>query len=386
MSAVSNPVRLAFYYGGYFAVTGILLPFWPVWLSSKGLGAAEIGIVLAAAPFVRGFTNPLIAQYADRRGLRKPLMTLMAGAATLSFAAYGVTDGFWPILLVSILFFMFWSSTQPLGESLTMHIVRQEGANYGRIRLWGSITFILTAILGGRVLEGSPPSLIYLLGLTGIALMFVICLILPKSRMQKSTQHRLPIVPLLKSKPFVIMLGAAALIQSSHAVVYGFGTIHWKSIGYSETTIGMFWSIGVIAEIILFRYSAIVLRYLKPGILIALGGAAGIARWLITGSTDALLPLIIAQVLHGLTFGATHLGAIHYISDYIPPSLSATAQSLLASVAMGFAIGITTLLAGSLYGSIGSQAYFAMAGVAVAGTMLGGLLVLMPPKSGVLES
>lgn len=375
MNKPSNPSRLALYYGGYFAVVGILLPFWPVWLSSKGLSAAEIGFVLAAAPFVRGFTNPMIAQYADRRGLRKPLMTALAGAAALCFAAYGITDGFWPILFVSILFFMFWSSTQPLGESLTMHIVRQEGANYGRIRLWGSITFILTAILGGRALEGSAPSVIYLLGLAGIIVMFGICLILPRSRMQKAAERRLPIIQLLKSKPFLIMLGAAALIQSSHAVVYGFGTLHWKSVGYSETVIGMFWSLGVIAEIILFRYSAVVLKYMSPSLLITIGGTAGVVRWLTTGTTDAAFPLIIAQILHGLSFGATHLGAIHYISDHIPPSLSATAQSLLASVAMGFAIGVTTLIAGSLYGSIGSQAYVAMAVAAAVGTLLGAVLM-----------
>ena len=172
------------------------------------------------------------------------------------------------------------------------------------------------------------------------------------------------------------MLAAAALIQSSHAVVYSFSTIHWKSIGYSETLIGLLWAEGVVAEIILFHYSVTVLRYISPVMLIIMGAAAGVLRWTIMGTTDALPALFIAQVLHGLTFGAAHLGAIHYISDTIPPHLSATAQSLLSAVVMGIAIGITTIAAGAMYGVIGAQSYYPMAGMAVASTILGVLLYI----------
>ena len=105
--------------------------------------------------------------------------------------------------------------------------------------------------------------------------------------------------------------------------------------------------------------------------LIVFGGIAGIIRWSIMGYTDFLPALIIAQALHGLTFGAAHLGAIHYISDTIPPSLSATAQSLLSAVVMGLAIGFTTIIAGALYSAVGSLAYFPMAGMAFMSIIVG---------------
>ena len=160
------------------------------------------------------------------------------------------------------------------------------------------------------------------------------------------------------------MLIAAAFIQSSHAVVYSFSTIHWKSIGYSESLIGLLWAEGVVAEIILFQYSAYILKRINPIIMILFAAGAGIIRWCIMGYTDFLPALIVAQALHGLTFGAAHLGAIHYISDTIPANLSATAQSLLSAVVMGLAIGLTTIIAGTLYSFVGSTAYFAMAGLA----------------------
>ena len=144
-----NPTRLALYYAAYFAVIGILMPFWPIWLEGKGLDAVEIGFILASAPFVRAIGSPLIAQVADRRGLRRPIIIMLTASATISFAIFNYIDDFWPIVIVTILFFMLFSASQPLAESLTMHVVRNEGANYGRMRLWGSVTFILAAIGGG---------------------------------------------------------------------------------------------------------------------------------------------------------------------------------------------------------------------------------------------
>ena len=110
--------------------------------------------------------------------------------------------------------------------------------------------------------------------------------------------------------------------------------------------------------------------------LIIIAAVAGMLRWTIMGTTDALPALFFAQALHGLTFGAAHLGAVHYISDNIPPHLSATAQSLLSAVVMGIAIGITTITAGAMYGVIGAKSYYPMAGLAVASAILGLLLYI----------
>ena len=182
MTPISNSTRLALYYAAYFAVIGILLPFWPVWLSTKGLTATQIGLVLASAPFVRAFASPLIAQFADQKGLRQPIMMGLTAVAAVAFAAFYFIDGFWAIILVTILFFMFFSASQPLAESLTMHVVRTESANYGRIRLWGSITFIGAAVGGGAILEGRDADFIFYLSLLGLGLLFFVCVALPRAR------------------------------------------------------------------------------------------------------------------------------------------------------------------------------------------------------------
>jgi len=167
----------------------------------------------------------------------------------------------------------------------------------------------------------------------------------------------------------IILLGAA-LIQSSHAVYYGFGTVHWQQSGISETVIGFLWGEGVIAEIVVFSFGASLLKYLMPMHLVTLGGIAGVLRWFGTGLDDSLPTLLFLQVLHGFTFGATHLGVIHFISEEIPEDFSATAMSLYAAVAMGLVMGLMVIASGYLYSAFEGKAYFIVAIISAFGSCL----------------
>ena len=381
-TGTGNSVRLAFYYGAVFALIGIHLPFWPVWLAAKGLEATEIGALIAAGVGVKVVFNPLIAHIADRRGQRRPIMLALALAGLAAFSLFGVTDGFWALLLVTVMFFAVWSPIMPLGESLTMLSRRRDSTtpggkelDYGRIRLWGSLSFMATAVGAGYVLAGRDPDIIYWAILSGLAVTVAVIWALPSTKVPARTGKRLAALEILRDRPFCLFITAAALIQASHAVYYGFGTLNWKAQGYSENAIGWLWAEGVAAEIILFAFGARLIRRFGPVRLIALGGLAGALRWSVTGAADGLLVLIAMQALHGFTFGATHLGAIYFIARRMPQALSASAQSLYSAVVMGLALGAASLAAGKLYALYGSGAYQAMALLAAAGG--GAALMLM---------
>jgi len=373
--------RLAVFYGAYFAFIGILGPFWPVWLKAKGLGSVEIGMVLAAGIFAKVIANPVIAHLADRRGQRRGIMVLLAAFAAASFSLFGLTGGFWTILPVSVVFFLAWSSILPLGESLTILSARAHGLDYGRLRLWGSLGFIIAAVGAGRVLVGRPEDVIFWLMLASVAVIFAACFVLPDTRPPASTESHPPIRAVLGNRTFLVFLGAAALIQGSHSVYYGFGTLHWQQVGYSEDLIGWLWAEGVIAEIILFIFGARLVDRFGPAGMILAGGLAGVLRWTLTGLTDALPVLFVVQALHALTFGATHLGAIHFIARAVPPQHSATAQSLYAAVVSGVGMGAGLLLAGRLYDAFSGAAYLYMAGAAAAGAVLA-LVIIKNPLPG----
>jgi MFS transporter, PPP family, 3-phenylpropionic acid transporter len=137
--------RLALFYGAAFAAVGVHLPFWPVWLEAQGLFAAEIGLVLAAAFWPRVVTNLLIAYQADRLGRRKPLMVGLAAAALVGTALFALAAELWSFLLLSALSGACWAAIGPLGEALALQELARRGISYGRVRLWGSLTFVLAA-------------------------------------------------------------------------------------------------------------------------------------------------------------------------------------------------------------------------------------------------
>jgi PPP family 3-phenylpropionic acid transporter len=297
-------------------------------------------------------------------------MGLLSGLAIVAFLFFQGAHGFWQILLVTLFFFTFWSATQPLAESLTMLGVGADRLDYGRIRLWGSITFIITSIGLGWMLTGRGADLIYSAALAGIVITFVSCLTLPGYKAPASEPHRLAIWPIIRNVRFMVFLFAAGLIQASHAVLYGFGTIHWRSAGYSDGVIGLFWAEGVFAEIILFAFGTYLLRRFGAIGLVLMGGIAGVLRWGAMGVSDDIYWIVALQSLHAFTFGATHLGAMHFITETVAPRHSASAQSIYAAFVAGIAMGIASLFSGLLYDEFGGQAYFAMAAAAAAGSLI----------------
>lgn len=239
--------------------------------------------------------------------------------------------------------------------------------DYGRVRLWGSLTFIATAAGTGYILTDGSADIIYWILLGSLALIIVVTLALPATQAPASTETRFAALAVLRVPQFGLFLIATALIQASHSVYYGFGTLNWKAQGYSETVIGLLWAESVIAEIILFAFGARLVRRFGPAKLIVLGGMAGAVRWSVTGTAGGLEVLVVMQVLHAFTFAATHLGAIYFISRRVPQAVSASAQSLYSAVVMGLALGLAMLVSGNLYGLYGAGAYQAMAVMAALG-------------------
>jgi MFS transporter, PPP family, 3-phenylpropionic acid transporter len=377
-------VRLSVFYAAFFAVIGVHLPFWPVWLTSRGVTPGEIGVLVAIGISVKVVGNPLIAHIADRRGERRRVIVVLAALAVATFSLFHGAHGFWPILAISIPFFLAWSAIMPLGENLVLLSARQHGLDYGRIRLWGSLAFIATSVGIGRALSGRSEDMIYWVVLAAVAGTFAACLFLPDTRPPVSERPRFPMVQVLRERGFLVFLVATALIQGSHGVYYAFGTLHWRAAGHADDVIGLLWAEGVVAEVALFIIGATLVRRLGPVTLIALGGLAGAVRWTVLGLSDDLAVLVIVQALHAFTFGATHLGAMHFITRTVPPALSATAQGLYSAAVMGIGSGLSILASGALYGAFGGRAYLAMAGLGIAGAacaLLMGRPSAPPPPS-----
>ncbi len=375
--------RLASFYAALFLVIGIQLPFFPVWLAGRGMSPSEIGAILAATSGVRIVAGPALGPFADRVGRRRQIVIGLALCALAGYAMYLPAEGFAALFAVTLVSAFFFSAIMPMTESLTLLSVRTHGLDYGRIRLWGSIAFIVMATAGGRALSGAPSELVLWLLLGGLVLLAAASLALPDVRTAPS-RARKPLRALFAGGPgFALMLTAASLLQASHAVYYGFATLHWRAAGLSETLIGALWAEGVVCEIVLFAVSGAFVARLGVAGLFAASAAAGIVRWCVLATTDAVWAIAAAQTLHALTFAASHLAAMRFIARALPPEAISTAQSLYYATVGGVASALFMLGAGALYGRFGAHAYFAMAAAAAAGGVVAWALGRLAPERAV---
>lgn len=366
-------LRLAAFFGALFVVAGTKLPYLPVWLEWRGLTNAEIAVVTAAPLFLRIVAGPMIAIAADRWGDRRQAAVALAALALAGATLLAVAHGFWAILVVVLIGALAAMGLMPIAETLAMSGVRRGGLDYGRMRLWGSVSFIAIGFAAGPAITAFGPSSVLWLLVGGSFATFASALVLPADPDAGARSGARPTLAALASTQltprFLLFLTGAAAVQASHAVFYTFGVIEWQRQGISATWCAVLWAIGVVVEIGLFAFSkAFVARLGAIGLLMA-GALAGVIRWAAMAFDPPLALLLPLQALHGVTFGAAHLGALHFMSANIPPSEAATAQALYASVTAGIGLGLATLAAGPLYGAFGGAAYLAMALLCVVGTV-----------------
>jgi PPP family 3-phenylpropionic acid transporter len=360
-------LRLSTFYAATFLVTGIQLPFWPIWLASRGLTAREIGVLLAAAIWVKVIATPAIGALADKTGGRRVLMGTLAAAALAAYAGLLSARNFWLLISLNLIALTAQSALMPLGDTITLAAARLEGLDYGRIRLWGSVSFIVASIASGAALASSSGERVLPLVLGASTLVLLACLHIPSTRPVRGADRTTGIDVVTGDPRFWIFILAASALQASHQVYYGFGTLYWRSLGLSDTTIGWLWAEGVLAEILLFWQGRRLLARLGPIGLMALGGIAGIMRWSLAGALTWLPFIAALQLLHAFTFGASHIGAMHFLSRAVPPSAAASAQSLYAALSSGLGSGLVMGIAGALYSAFGGGAYSFMAVLSAAG-------------------
>ncbi|MDE0059503.1 MAG: 3-phenylpropionate MFS transporter [Defluviicoccus sp.] len=372
-------IRLALFYAAVFLFVGVALPFWPVWLTAKGLSATEIGLTITAGAWVRIAAPALAAHVADRRGRRRGVLILLAGTSLAAHLLFLIAEGFAALLAVSILAAIVFTPIIPMGENMTLLASRARRFDYGRVRLWGSIAFIAGAILGGRAVGDAGADAILWLVLGTLALTVLAALAMPETGSPPARRH-VPLAALLSDPPMIVFLVTASLIQASHAAAYGFATLAWRESGIDDDVIGLLWAEGVLAEIVLFALGGGLAARLGPARMLAIAAAAGIVRWVGLAVEPGLGWLVALQALHALTFGAAHLGAMLYLVRAIPPEHSASAQALYSGASMGLVMGGATILAGALYDDVGAGAFYAMAAMSAGGLAGAALLARVMPS------
>lgn len=373
---LSPHLALPLLYAALYFELGVNLPFFPVWLRGRGLDDAAIGIVLAAPLLTRIVANPLVSALADRRGDIAPTVALCAGLVLAGTLVLAGVSAFWPILLLVIAIAMVQGPLIALVDAMTLALGREQlcrgsGVDYGRMRLWGSIAFAGGTLAGGWTLEWISSSAI--IGLLAVAAFATTAAAWAGRHLAVPLPAAAPSeMPQRIGRPLIvaaIILGAAA-VQASHALAYGFSTLHWQSEHVSGGLTGLLWALGVVSEVALFAGAGRFIRHpAAPGMLLLLGAAAAVLRWVDMANDPRPALLAVLQLGHGLTFGATHLGSIMLLARLAPSTKRVQAQGWLAAAWAGL-MAILTAVSGQLYPAFGESLYLVMALTAFAGLLL----------------
>ena len=365
------PSRLSLLYGAFFLYAGLSLPFMPVWFAAKGLDAREIGIVLAVPLAVRVVVVPLATRAADRFSRLRPALVAASAASVAGLILVGLNSGFLAILLSFALAAAAIAPVLPLADAYALRGLKDRLRSYGPVRLWGSVAFILANLGGGTVLAWLGAGDVIWAVVAALALNAAAALALAPLPPDPPHPAEPPMVgvSLWRAPGFAAVALGAGLIQASHAVLYGFATLQWGARGIDGPAIGALWAIGVIAEVALFARSGPLIAWLGAPGMIVLGGFGGVIRWTAMAFDPPTATLPFLQVLHALSFAATHLGTMHFLARAAPPGRSATAQGDVSAL-QGIVFAAAMSLSGILVAAHGSFAYAAMAAASGIGAVV----------------
>lgn len=373
--------RLSGFYLFYFAVLGALVPYWGLYLQSIGFSPADIGSLMALLMVSRIVAPNLWAWIADRRDTRMAVVRLSALLATVAFAGVFLGRSFWWLALVMLVFSFFWNASLPLLEVFVMNHTASRPGAYGRVRLWGSIGFILSVVALGPVIDAHGawwvlPALALLM-----AGMWITSLLLPESEVRGSAPSPGPFLKIILRPEIVAFLLACLLMQVSHGPYYTFYSILLDSHGYTKTTIGLLWALAVLCEIGVFlAMPRLLARYDVRTVLLASFGLAT-ARWLLIGFFPQDMTLmILAQVLHAATFGSFHAAGIQMVYRFFTGRHQHRGQAAYSTISFGLGGAIGSFYSGHIWEALGATVTYGIA-AGCAALAFGVAFFLLRPKA-----
>jgi MFS transporter, PPP family, 3-phenylpropionic acid transporter len=378
-------IRISIVYALMMMGSGVQLPFLPLWLKSKGIDNAGIAMIVAGMMAVRIVGAPLFSWMADHFGNRRLVLQLCAGFAFAAYVLLAISNGFGPITTVALIAAFMFAPVFPLTEGFSVDGAAAHGLDYGRLRLWASLSFLFGSLASGALLTVLDPlSTAWLIaGAQGLA--FLATLLLPEDpgalKSEEPTgEVLLGARELFFASSFPLLLIVAGLGQASHGMLYTSSSLHWTSLGFNSFDIGLLWTVAVSLEVALLAYSNALLAKFGPSRLLLIGMAGGVLRWVVMAGFTSYGLMVVAQSLHMLSFAAAHLGAMHFIRIMSPPHMRNRAQGIYSALSGGILMSSTAWLSGWLYQDFGGQAYYAMGLVSLAAFAGALALVRFNPK------
>jgi len=356
-----------------FLGPGVFLPYFSLYLDHLALDGDQIGLIIGLQPLVRSLSGILSAAAADRWRIRHRLLVGMAIAGSLLFVPFVAARGFVEVLLLMAGIALLHGPLIPTIDAIVTDHLTALGGDYARLRVWGSIAFVVGALASAPLVERYSPSVVPWLLLVSALPLPLALVRLPRGQVGHAAHTRAPwrlTTPALR-----LFLLTTFLLQLSCGAWNGFFALHVRELGLPETTAGLAFALAVIVEIGLFLGGRRVLEVIAPKPLVVVVIVFTVVRWALTSVVDSAPALIVLQLGHAVTFSAFHLASVALVTKLVPAHSSTGGMALYAMVlGVGGSLGLG--FAGALIERIGSTALFGVEAAVAALAIVPALLLL----------
>ncbi|MES0874472.1 MFS transporter [Sinimarinibacterium thermocellulolyticum] len=360
--------RLAGFYFFYYATVGAFMPYWAPYLQARGFSALQMGVAFALMGVMRSIVPIAWGWWADARGERMRLIRWASVAALLTFMAIPFVDGVGWIGVLMVAYTLFWHALLPQFEVVTLNHLLVSGGDYSRIRLWGSVGFVVAVLTLGALLDLTGMLwLPWLVGFFWLGMAGATWAVSEPPDAYSRDVPRLPILSVLRRREVLAFLLVCFCSQLSFAPYYNFFTLFLEQHGYRRSLAGVLWTVGVVAEIGLFVVIGRYIRRFGARAVMLLALATTALRWLLTATlVDELAVLLLSQLLHATSFGAYHSVAVFYVQRLFPGALQGRGQAVYNAVAYGVGGSLGSLGSGLIWDHVSPEAAFAAAALVAA--------------------
>jgi PPP family 3-phenylpropionic acid transporter len=362
-------VRWAFgsFFFLYFAYVGLVSPFASLFFLERGFNVIEIAVLMSmlqvtriVGPFSWGWLSDYLS---DRIGIIRFCACLAAVIFLCIFFLQSYIAFFiWMFVLHTIL-----SSLMPLGESATVHALFKDNSfdkRYGRLRLWGSIGFIVMVLFAGELFQQKGIELYPIVGMAVLTFLALVTFRLHEPKMERRKMVKGELLVVLFNPDVRWFLLSGFFMIFAHAALYVFYSLYLADLGYDKFQIGLFWALGVAAEVIFFYFQSKVLSRLDPEVILQISFGIGVFRFILIAFFPLTWVLILAQLMHAATFGAHHSAATKLLQRWFTGPLQARGQALMATVSYGLGGTLGGLIAGWLWDATQPRNVFVMSALA----------------------
>jgi len=347
------PWRFGLFLATYYLANAVYQGYAAKYFEAVGMTHTQLTVLLAMAPVVSVVMQPVWGMMGDRSKSRNRVLAMLIAAAALIVLTYRISSVFWWLMISSILFSAFYTSIQPMGDSIILEALQPKNQPFGPLRLMGCLTFAVGNLFIGYAIDGRANLIVYLT--TAVLLLNLLTVkALPPTPGHQSTGEKMNMTGILKLKHMPGLIIMLMLLQLTMGYFYSFYSPYFTSLpGGTTTILGLCYFLSAMSEVPFLLNADRLFEKLGVGKLMSISAAALTLRWILLASFPNIYVAAGSQVLHGWGFIVMTVSMSKYMSLTVPNELKASGQMLLAVVGFGVARVFGILGGGLLSEAIG---------------------------------